>query len=100
LKLSRVKCTHYCAILINYFSPGTFHEWTIENQSPGGSAKLGKTALEKMFLGVRLQKGDGEGAPVKAAILKTHSMRGFENQSVQSMEYFGSHPVSKFAIGR
>ena len=79
--------------------PGTFHEWTIENQSPGGSAKLSKAALEKMFLGVRVQTGDNGNATTQSAILRTHSMREFENETVKSLEYFGAHPVSKFAIG-
>ena len=77
---------------------GTFHEWTVENQSPGGSAKLSKTALEKMFLGVRVQNGDAD--TTTSAILKTHSMKGFENETVKSMEYFGAYPVSKLAIGK
>ena len=33
---------------------GTFHEWTIENQSPGGSAKLNKGSLDMALLGVRV----------------------------------------------
>ena len=52
-----------------------------------------------MFLGVRVQKGS-EANNAKSAILKTHSMAGFENETVKSLEYFGAHPVSKFAIGK
>ena len=83
-----------------FSTKGTFHEWTIENQSPGGSAKLGKSALDSMFLGVRVQKGSGGANNTKSAILKTHSMVGFENETVKSLEYFGAHPVSKFSIGK
>lgn len=72
---------------------GTFHEWTIENQSPGGSAKLSKTSLEMMLLGVRVKKGSSK---PRAAVLRTHAPRGFEN--VESMTYSGSFPISKLKV--
>ena len=77
-----------------YFNLGTFHEWTIENQSPGGSAKLSKTSLEMMLLGVRVQKGS---AKAKSAVLRTHAPHGFD--SVEGLTYSGSFPVSKLKIG-
>ena len=52
-----------------------------------------------MFLGVRVKKGSGKNN-TKAAILKTHSMKGFENETVKSLQYFGAHPVSKFSVGK
>lgn len=73
---------------------GTFHEWTVENQSPGGSAKLSKTSLELMLLGVRVKKGKSK---AKAAVFRTHAPHGFEG--VDTLQYFGSHPVSKLKIG-
>ena len=84
----------YIKILFSHRA-GTFHEWTIENQSPGGSAKLSKTSLELMLLGVRVKKGNKK---ARTAVLRTHAPHGFEG--VESMQYYGSHPVSKFKIGR
>ncbi|XP_065653158.1 uncharacterized protein LOC136071792 [Hydra vulgaris] len=72
---------------------GTFHEWTIENQSPGGAAKLSKSSLEMLLLGVRVQKGK---LPPTASVLRTHAPHGFDG--VYSQTYSGSYPVSKLEI--
>ena len=47
-----------------------------------------------MLLGVRVKKGKSK---ARAAVLRTHAPHGFEG--VESMQYFGSHPVSKYKIG-
>ena len=75
------------------FFAGTFHEWTIENQSPGGAAKLSKTALDLMFLAVRIEQGGNH----KSSVLRTHPPHGFDG--IERMTYYGSYPVSKLDIG-
>ena len=47
---------------------GSIHEWTIENQSPAGSAKLNYAALDEAVLGFRVQTG----ATSIAKLLRTH----------------------------
>ena len=83
---------HYSSYIFPFFS-GTFHEWTIENQSPGGAAKLSKTALDLMFLAVRIQQGGNH----KSSVLRTHPPHGFDG--IERMSYYGSYPVSKLDIG-
>lgn len=68
---------------------GTFHEWTIENQSPGGSAKLNKGALNMAVLGVRVAHGNKS----EAALLRIHPPNGYPG--VESLSYSGAYPVSK-----
>ncbi len=75
------------------FIAGTFHEWTIENQSPGGAAKLSKTALDLMMLSVRIKQGNDH----KTAALRTHAPHGYEG--VEKMTYSGTFPVSKINVG-
>lgn len=71
---------------------GSFNEWTLENQSPGGSAKLGRGALDLAFLGVRVQTHEG----TKASLLRTHPPRGLPG--VAGLAYSGGFPVSKLGI--
>lgn len=47
---------------------GSIHEWTIENQSPAGSAKLNYAALDLAVFGVRVQIGTLS----IAKLLRTH----------------------------
>lgn len=72
---------------------GTIHEWTIENQSPGGSAKLNKGALNLAVFGVRIADGDKS----KASLLRIHAPHGYPG--VESLSYSGSYPVSKLTPG-
>ena len=71
---------------------GSFHEWTLENQSPGGSAKLGPGPLDLAVMGVRISAPSG----TKTALLRTHPPEGYPG--VQAMSYSGSYPVSKLRI--
>jgi hypothetical protein len=67
---------------------GTFRQWCIESQSPGGGAKLDIGALDDAVLGVR--------AGSEAALLRTRPPGGLPG--VAAMEYEGAVPVSKLAI--
>ncbi|XP_031550637.1 uncharacterized protein LOC116288065 [Actinia tenebrosa] len=71
---------------------GSFTEWTLENQSPGGSAKLSQGALDLAFIGVRVQTAKG----VKASLLRTHPAHGLP--SVDGLSYSGAFPVSKLVV--
>ena len=41
---------------------GSIHEWTIENQTPAGSAKLNFAALELAAFSVRVKTGTSSSA--------------------------------------
>lgn len=73
---------------------GTFHEWTIENQSPGGSAKLNKGALDLAVFGVRVSRKSSQ----EAALLRTYPPAGFPG--VETLSYSGAYPVSKLTPGK
>ena len=73
---------------------GTFHEWTIENQSPGGSAKLNKGALDMALLGVRVAHDKKS----EAALLRIHPPEGYPG--VDSLSYSGAYPVTKLTPGK
>lgn len=75
---------------------GTIHEWTIENQSPGGSAKLNKGALNLAVFGVRVAEPDRNKS--EAALLRIHAPHGYPG--VESLSYSGSFPVSKLTPGK
>lgn len=75
---------------------GTIHEWTIENQSPGGSAKLNKGALNLAVFGVRVAEPDKNKSD--AALLRIHAPHGYPG--VESLSYSGSFPVSKLTPGK
>lgn len=71
---------------------GSIHEWTLENQSPGGSVKLGPGALDKAVLGVRVSSSLG----TKAALLRTHPPPGYPG--MQGLSYTGTFPVSRLSV--
>lgn len=71
---------------------GSIHEWTLENQSPGGSVKLGPGALDKAVLGVRVSSSLG----TKAALLRTHPPPGYPG--MKGLSYSGSFPVSRLSV--
>ncbi|XP_068694647.1 uncharacterized protein [Montipora foliosa] len=71
---------------------GSIHEWTVENQSPAGSAKLNYVALDLAVFGVRVQT---ETSSI-AKLLRTHPPKGYPG--VSSMAYSGSFPVSKLTV--
>ncbi|KAK3748066.1 hypothetical protein QZH41_014759 [Actinostola sp. cb2023] len=74
---------------------GTFHEWTIENQSPGGSAKLNNGALNMALLGVHVTRKNTS----EAALLRTHPPQGYPG--VEALSYSGAYPVTKLTpVGR
>ena len=52
---------------------GSIHEWTIENQTPAGSAKLNFAALELAVFSVRVKTGTSS----SAALLRTHPPMGY-----------------------
>ena len=52
---------------------GSIHEWTIENQTPAGSAKLNKAALDLAVFGVRVKTG----ASNTAVLMRTHPPNGY-----------------------
>ena len=52
---------------------GSFHEWTTENQSPAGSAKLNYVALDLAIFGVRVQSE----ITTSAKLLRTHPPTGY-----------------------
>lgn len=55
---------------------GSIHEWTMENQSPAGSAKLNYAALDLAVFGVRVQSGTSS----TAKLLRTHPPRGYPGE--------------------
>lgn len=75
-------------------SDGSFHEWTIENQSPGGSAKLNKGALDMALLGVHVRRKN----KTHSALLRTSPPEGYPG--VESLSYSGAYPVSKLTVGK
>ena len=67
---------------------GTFRQWCIESQSPGGGAKLDVGALNEAVLGVRVAS--------QAALLRTHPPAGLPG--VAAMTYQGAVPISKLTV--
>eukprot|EP01087_Luapelamoeba_hula_P006034 TRINITY_DN16187_c0_g1_i1.p1 TRINITY_DN16187_c0_g1~~TRINITY_DN16187_c0_g1_i1.p1 ORF type:complete len:1054 (-),score=97.01 TRINITY_DN16187_c0_g1_i1:147-3308(-) len=72
---------------------GTFQEWTIINQSPGGSPKFG--VVDDAILAVRT-RGHASNS-VRAAAVRTRPPRGLPG--VASLRYRGSYPVTRLDIG-
>ena len=67
---------------------GTFRQWCIESQSPGGGAKLDIGALDEAVLGVKIGS--------KAALLRTRPPAGLPG--VAAMTYEGAVPLSKLSV--
>ena len=70
---------------------GTFHEWTIVNQSPGGAAKYGVVGDALMFAGV-----DGSDGSRTTALLRTQPP--YSLPGVESMRYQGSYPAARLDV--
>ena len=90
-RLAEIFCFSFLGSL-ELRADGSFHEWTLENQSPGGSVKLGPGALDKAVLGVRVSSSLG----TKAALLRTHPPPGYPG--VKGLSYSGSFPVSRLSV--
>ena len=71
---------------------GTFHEWTIESQSPSTGAKYG--VIDDALLAVRLKNLQTNQS--HARLLRTHPNHSF--RGVDTIRYHGSYPVSKLEI--
>lgn len=69
---------------------GTFRQWCIESQSPGGGAKHDLPALDQAFLGLRVRRS---GSTQIATTLRTHPPEGLPG--VDAIKYEGAVPVSK-----
>ena len=78
---------------------GTFRQWCIESQSPGGGAKLDIGALDEAVLAVRTQPAAGPAAAsssATAATLRLNPPAGLPG--VSAMRYQGAVPVSKLTV--
>jgi len=71
---------------------GTFHEWTIINQSPGGSPKFG--VVDDAVMAVRVQGSTGSSS--KASLVRTRPQ--YDLPGVQGLRYRGSFPVTRLDI--
>ncbi|CAF3417851.1 unnamed protein product, partial [Rotaria sp. Silwood2] len=67
---------------------GTFHEWTIENQSPAAGAKYG--VVDNALLAIRLK--NLETNETHTRLLRTHSNHNFNG--IDTIRYYGSYPIS------
>ncbi len=65
---------------------GSFHEWTIMNQSPAGAAKI--QHLPELFFAIKAGK--------EALTIQTHPMTGLPG--VKSIVYSGAHPLSRLKV--
>ena len=72
---------------------GTFHEWTIVNQSPAGAAKFG--VVDQSLMAIRSEPVDGS-ADATTATLRTHPPAGLPG--VSAMRYQGAYPASRLDV--
>ena len=72
---------------------GTFHEWTIVNQSPGGAPKFG--VVDESVMAIRSEPVDGS-AVATTLLLRTHPPAGLPG--VSAMRYQGAYPASRIDI--
>ena len=72
---------------------GTFHEWTIVNQSPGGAAKYG--VVDDCIMAVYKQS-TGDSSDAQARTVRTHSPRSLPG--VSGIRYRGSYPVGRLDL--
>jgi non-lysosomal glucosylceramidase len=71
---------------------GTFHEWTVENQSPAGGAKFG--VVDDALLAIRLKNLQTNENHTR--LIRTHPNHHF--QGIDTIRYHGSYPVSKLEL--
>eukprot|EP01045_Picozoa_sp_COSAG04_P030395 COSAG04_NODE_5268_length_1680_cov_1.199241_1_plen_224_part_10 len=72
---------------------GSFHEWTIENMSPAGGAKLGPAALHDAMLGLWARGQQG----TTATALRTDPPAGIP--AAPTLTYDGLFPASRLTLG-
>jgi non-lysosomal glucosylceramidase len=73
---------------------GTFHEVTIHNAHPAAAAKYG--VLSGALLGLRVAPKSGAAAAV-TRMLRTSPPAWAASETVESLAYSGSHPVSRLS---
>ena len=66
---------------------GSIHEWTIENQTPAGSAKLNQAALDLAVFGVRVKTD----ASNTAVLMRTHPPKGYPGNYLNYVTTKTSH---------
>jgi non-lysosomal glucosylceramidase len=71
---------------------GTFHEWTVESQSPAGAAKYG--VVDDALLAIRLKNLQTNENHTR--LLRTHPNHYFKG--IDAIKYHGSYPVSKLEL--
>eukprot|EP00656_Telonema_subtile_P055540 TRINITY_DN8636_c0_g2_i1.p1 TRINITY_DN8636_c0_g2~~TRINITY_DN8636_c0_g2_i1.p1 ORF type:complete len:1042 (-),score=198.12 TRINITY_DN8636_c0_g2_i1:161-3286(-) len=71
---------------------GTFRQWCLESQSPGGGAKLDIGALDEAALAISASTSAGS----HAALLRTRAPGGLTG--VDAIQYEGAVPVSKLTV--
>jgi uncharacterized protein (DUF608 family) len=71
---------------------GTFHEWTIENQSPAGAAKYG--VVDDALLAIRLKNFQTNES--HARLVRTNPNHNFNG--IDTIKYHVSYPVSKLEL--
>ncbi|CAF2990139.1 unnamed protein product [Rotaria sp. Silwood2] len=71
---------------------GTFHEWTIENQSPAAAAKFG--VVDDALLAIRLKNLQTNENHTR--LIRTHPNHNFKG--IDAIRYYGSYPVSKLEL--
>ncbi|CAF5193462.1 unnamed protein product, partial [Rotaria magnacalcarata] len=71
---------------------GTFHEWTVENQSPAAAAKFG--VVDDALLAIRLKNLETNENHTR--LIRTHPNHYFKG--IDTIKYHGSYPVSKLEL--
>ena len=71
---------------------GTFHEWTIENQSPAGGTKYGR--VDNALLAFRLKNLQNNQSDTR--LIRTHPNHNLKG--VSTIKYHGAYPVSKLEL--
>ena len=78
----------------NTRADGTFRQWCLESQSPGGGAKLDIGALDLAVLGLKTRAADG--SHTAAATLRVNPPAGLPG--VDALQYEGAVPMSKLTV--
>ncbi|CAF1517484.1 unnamed protein product, partial [Didymodactylos carnosus] len=71
---------------------GTFHDWTIENQSPATGAKFG--LVDDALLAFRIKNSNTNESDTR--LIRTHP--NHDIKGIQHIKYYGSYPVSKLEL--